>query len=53
VRGVKGIAEGEEATGCVKLDEGVGGTDKLSDSVEIGEGIVVVGADSLDAQQRY
>jgi hypothetical protein len=51
--GERGIAEGEEATGCVELDEGVGGTDKLSDSVEIGEGIVVVGADSLDAQQRY
>jgi hypothetical protein len=30
------------------LGEGVGGTDKLSDGVEIGEGIVVVRADSLD-----
>jgi hypothetical protein len=48
VNGDRGIAEGEEAIGCVRLGEGVGGTDKLSDGVEIGEGIDVVGADSLD-----
>ena len=44
----RGIAEGEEAIGCVRLGEGVGGTDKLSDGVEFGEGIVVVRAVSLD-----
>ena len=48
VSGDRGIAEGEEATGCVRLVEVVRGTDKLSDGVEIGEGIVAVGADSLD-----
>jgi hypothetical protein len=49
VSGDRGMGEDEEATGCVRLGEGVGGTDKLSDGVEIGRGIVVVGADSLDS----
>ena len=48
VNGDSETAEGEGVTRCVRLGEGVGGTDKLSDGVEIGEGIVVVMADSLD-----
>jgi hypothetical protein len=47
VSGDRGIAEGEEATGCVRLGEGVGGTDTLSDGVGIGEGIVVFRANPL------
>ena len=42
VNGDSGIAEGEGATGCGRPYEGVGGTDTLSDGVEIGE-VVVAG----------
>jgi hypothetical protein len=42
--GERGIAEGEGATGCVRLGEGVGVTDTLSDGVEIGK-VVVAGRD--------
>jgi len=47
VNGDRETAEGEGVTRCVRLGEGVGGTDKLSDGVEIGEGIVVVKAGPL------
>jgi hypothetical protein len=48
VNGDRETAEGEGATRCVRLGEGVGGTDKLSDGVEIGEGIIVVRVDSVN-----
>ena len=42
VTGDREIAEGEVATGCVRLGEGVGVTDTLSDGVEFWE-VVVAG----------